>query len=85
MDIYVLKSRYEGKHPHGHFFDADTLKFFGERLSEMRVLKGTVKIKDICNEEHECYVVSSYQRKCPSGPCRAYHYFDVETYDHIIK
>lgn len=71
---------YYARHPNGHFFDRDTLKFFGERRSEMRLLKNTVKIRDICGETHECYVISSVQR--PGAPLRrrrAYHYFDVDT------
>lgn len=79
-NIDHLISRYYEKHPSGHFFDRDTLKFFGERRSEMRLLKGTVKITDISGQERECYVVSSVQR--PGPPLRRrrkYHYFDVGT------
>ncbi len=82
-DVYGLVSRYYGKHPGGHFFDRDTLKFFGESLSTMRLLKGTVKIKDICGEEHECYVLSRLQKKHPLGPRRTYAYFDVDTLDDV--
>lgn len=56
---------YKTAHPDGHFFDEKTLKFFGERRSEMRLLKGTTRIKDVCGEEHECYVLSSVQRPAP--------------------
>ena len=30
MPVWKLVDIYQGKHPGGHFFDRDTLKFFGE-------------------------------------------------------
>lgn len=83
-DAYDLRSAYYGKHPDGHYFDHDTLKWFGERMSEMRLLKGTKTVTDISGEEHECYVLSSLQRKYPGGPRRKYTYFDVETLDDVM-
>lgn len=82
--VYGLRDAYYQKHPNGHYFDRDTLKFFGETLSTMRLLKGTAKIKDISGEQHECYVLSSLQRKHPGGPRRKYTYFDIHTLEDII-
>lgn len=82
--VYGLMDAYKEKHPHGHFFDHDTLKFFGERLSEMRLLKQTETVTDVSGEKHECYVLSSLQRKHPMGPRRKYTFFDVETLDDVI-
>lgn len=82
-DVYDLRAAYYRKHPTGHFFDKDTLKFFGERFSEMRLLKGTVQIKDSLGKDHTCYVVSSMQRIPLVGKKRVYHHFDVETLDDI--
>jgi len=82
MTIYELKRAYYEKNPDGHFFDRDTLKFFGEALSRMRVLKKTVMITDISGDEHECYVVSATRTKNWNGSCKPYthyHYFDVDT------
>ena len=84
MTVYGLITRYQNANPYGHFFDHDTLKFFGERISEMRILKATEKVKDISGEEHECYVLSSLQRKHPIRPTRSYHYFDVNTFKEVI-
>lgn len=83
MTAYKLIQNYYAKNPHGHFFDHDTLKFFGERKSEMRVLKGTVNIMDYSGEVHECYMLSSLQRKHPLGARRVYHYFDVNTFEDV--
>lgn len=83
--VYGLISAYQSTHPHGHYFDEDTLRFFGERISEMRLLKGTATIMDCMGEEHTCYVLSSLQRKHPMGPRRKYTYFDVETLDDVIR
>lgn len=82
--VYGLIDAYREKHPNSHFFDHDTLKFFGERISEMRLLKKKETITDISGEKHECYVLSSLQRKNPMGPRRKYTYFDVETLDNVI-
>ncbi len=83
--IYDLVNAYCEKHPDGHFFDSDTLKFFGESLSTMRLLKGTVTITDICGDTHTCYVISRLQKKYPGGKRRTYAYFDVETLDDVIQ
>lgn len=85
MPVWKLVDIYQGKHPGGHFFDRDTLKFFGERLSDMRVLSETKTIKDCLGETHECYVLSRLQRKHPGGPKRTYAYFDVETFENITR
>ena len=83
-NIYQLISRYYETHPNGHFFDPETLKFFGERRSEMRLLKEKAVIKDACGKSHTCYVVSAVQRPGPPlQPRRKYHYFDVETLEDI--
>lgn len=83
-DIYDLRNAYYDKYPKGHYFDYDTLKFFGESLSSMRLLKGTSTITDICGEKHECYVISKFQNKHPMGPRRVYDYFDVETLENVV-
>lgn len=84
ISVSTLQYEHERKHPNSHFFDRDTLKFFGERISDMRVLKGTVKVTSVSGDVHTCYMLSSLQRKAPGGPKRTYHYFDTETFDHII-
>lgn len=83
-DLGDLRAAYYRTHPNGHFFDAKTLKFFGERASEMRLLKGTVTVTDVCGEKHTCYVVSSRQRPAPPlKPRRTYHYFDTTTFEDV--
>lgn len=83
-DAAHLARMYAEKRPDGHFFDQKTLKFFGERLSEMRLLKGTVEIESAGGYAHECYVISTVQRPGPPlKPRRVYHYFDVETLENV--
>ena len=78
-DMYDLRAAYYEAHPNGHFFDRDTLKFFGERFSEMRLLKGKRQSKDSLGNIHTCYVVSATQRIPLVGKKRVYHHFDVDT------
>lgn len=85
IPAWKLVDMYKEKHPDGHFFDDKTLKFFGERLSDMRVLSNTETVKDCSGETHECYVLSKLQRKHPAGPKRTYTYFDVETLEDITR
>ena len=82
--VYGLISAYQSKHPNGHYFDRNTLKFFWERISEMRILKNRETVTDISGEKHDCYVLSSLQRNNPMGPRRNYTYFDVVTLDDVI-
>lgn len=81
--VHGLIGAYQRKHPNSHYFDSDTLRFFGERISEMRLLKGTTEVTDSLGEKHICYCLSSLQRNHPLGPRRKYTYFDVETLDDI--
>lgn len=88
MEFYELKNKIETIGGEHHFFDRDTLKFFGERISDMRVLKDTVKIKDVCGNEHTCYIISATRRKNAFGTCKPYkyyHYFDTETFEHVTR
>ena len=84
MTVYKLIAEYQNHNPSGHFFDRDTLKFFGERISEMRILKNMVCKTDYSGEKHSCYVLSTLQRNAPCGASRAYHFFDSETFEQII-
>ena len=83
IPAWKLVDMYKEKHPNGHFFDDKTLKFFGERLSDMRVLSNTEAVKDCLGETHECYFLSRLQIKNQAVPRRTYAYFDVETLEHI--
>lgn len=82
-DIYSFIDDYNKK-VGDYYFSHNTLKFFGERLSEMYLLKNTVMIKDCLGSKHECYVLSSLQRNNPKGATRAYNYFDVETLERVL-
>lgn len=82
MQAWKLIREYEKRHPYGHFFDRETLKFFGERESEMRVLKRTVRLDGY---DGEFYVLSRVQHRHPAGPTRVYTYFNVDTFDPITS
>lgn len=84
MTVHQLKAYYLEKHPNGHFFDPDTLKFFGETLSSMRVLRGTVQKKDSMGEVHTCYMLSKLSRDFSGKKRRNYAYFDVDTFEHVV-
>lgn len=82
-NVNELKDAYQKKNPQGHFFDKDTLKFFGESMSSMRLLKGTQEITTLSGERHTCYVLSTLQRVPLVGKRRAYFYFDVDTLEDV--
>ena len=68
---------------HGHYFDTDTLKFFGERLSDLRINKTIEVREDDRGEKHKCYVISRLHRAHPNGPRRTLGYFDTKTLEEI--
>lgn len=79
-----LERAYRAAHPDGHFFDPETLEFFGERRSEMRLLQEKQQIVDACGKEHECYVLNAIQRPGPPlSARRVHHYFDVLTLEDV--
>ena len=82
-NIDQLIREYYRKHPTWHYFDRETLKWFGERISDMRLLKDKAVITADDGTKHTCYVVSKLQRKHPKGPRRVYTYFDVDTLTRI--
>lgn len=75
---------YNRLNTNSHFFDAETLKFFGEKRSSMKILKQTEKIKDISGQIHECYVLSSLQKTFTGKKRRHYSFFDVDTLKEVI-
>lgn len=61
-----------------HMFEPSTLKFFGVRLSESRLLMNT-KMVETDDGEKECYVISERHRNYPGGARRVNVYFNVDT------
>lgn len=61
MNIHTFKKLYNEKNPEHHFFDPETLKFFGDSLDRMKVREA----KDP-REGHEgepAYILTSRQRR----------------------
>ena len=70
--------------PHNKFFTKESLRFFGETIGSMKVLPQTMHIVDVLGEDHECYVLRSYQRNSPHTDNKYYyHAFDAKTFEHI--
>lgn len=81
----LLIDRHKRFNPKSHFFDRATLRFFGEKVSEMEVLEDTVKVYDPYYEKvHECYVLESIQHNAPGGPMLRRSYFDVNDFSEVI-
>ena len=83
MDACTIYREYRERHPEGHYFDADTLNFFGESLARMRVEPKPVKVYDEWDRKyHNCWVLVAYQSKAPVGVSKwKKTYFDTETFD----
>ena len=68
------------------FFDMGWRRFFGERMSEMRVLKRTETFTNNVGDEVTCYVISTRQRNAPAGvEQRRHHYINVNTFEREFK
>lgn len=80
MDQYDLIRLYKQENG-GHYFDEDTLRFFGETTSEMELTpKFVTVIQD--GEEHEAYELRLTRRRYAFEECEAFHvfsYFDSKT------
>ena len=84
ISVNELIQNYKSNNPEGHFFDKDTLKFFGERKSDMRVDKDIVTIKDFSGNDRQAYRFTSKQRNAPGGPRTSEHFFDKDTFEEIV-
>jgi hypothetical protein len=82
MTVYDLEQKTKKTSP--YYFSADTLRFFGERKSDMRVLNGLTTVTDIMGESHVCVVLSKLSRNYPGGPRRTRDYFDTETWERVF-
>lgn len=78
--VLDLIDAYYKTHPNGHFFDRDTLAFFGEKRSDFYL---STALEDV--DGHKCYRLRSYQRNAPGKPRKVWHYFDVDTLDPMHK
>lgn len=67
------------------YFDKKTLKFWGEKISDMKILKDTVIKKDFQSNKHECIVLSKISKDFYGNSYRNYDYFDIDTLDRIIN
>lgn len=74
----------EYKKRNNHYFDKETLKHWGERLSDMRILENTVVKTDFQGNIHECIVLSKISKDFYGKKYRSYDYFDVVTLNRII-
>lgn len=76
ITIYQLIERHTQKNPNSIFFEHATLRAFGESINQMKVLGRHVRVTDIHNNEHVCYVVSSRRWKTET----VHYYFDTTSY-----
>jgi len=83
MTMAEFVKRYEIMNPKSHYFSERTLKWFGEKLEDMRVLDDTVKLITKAGEVCECYVLERLQNGHPDGPIRTHAYFSVKTMQDI--
>lgn len=79
LTVNQLKDAYMKAYPEGHYFDEGTLRFFGEKLSDMKVLGETMTIIDSIGEAHDCYVLEKISHDFMDRKMRTRGYFDVET------
>lgn len=57
ISVHELIKKYYEHQPNGHYFDEQTLKFFGETISKMKVLRGFEMVKDCFGNIHKCYTL----------------------------
>lgn len=75
-----LKARYQQADPDGHYFDRETMRFFGDRMSNYGVRAATVT--DYTGQTREVWEL--YRKHAVKHGLRASHYFDRETMDEVF-
>lgn len=80
MTAYELIKEYKKNRPHGHYFDDETLKFFGDDLKT-----ATVELVNI-NTRYgmiNAYKYTANQNNAVVQPCIHTTYFDAKTYAEV--
>ncbi len=78
MLVIELIEKHQKNHPESHFFDKETLEFFGETIRTMRVSRELVDF-----EGHKCYELTTLQQNSPFINKHSTYYFDCETFENI--
>lgn len=85
-DAESLIRHYKRLHPESHYFDSETLKFFGERISEMYLYSDTENVTDWDGNKVDAYCLKIRQRKAPVGVSQIkYAYFSVDDLSEVIR
>ena len=77
-----LITEYKRLRPQEHYFDRDTLAFFGESIDTMKSL-GVETIRDRLGNKVEVYVINRWQEGHPLGSRYSKAYFDTETLEDL--
>jgi hypothetical protein len=80
MTIAELKKNYIEK-TGGHFFERETLKYFGETMKDMHIMPHLNIVSDYKGLKHNCYTVSIKQRPQDMPPRIAIFHFDADTFE----
>ena len=65
-----------------HFFDRETMQFFGDTMSNYSVSRHVVEITDSMGDTYQCYALG--RKRAVKDNNKATSYFDVETFEHIL-
>lgn len=83
MTVRELIKEYKRTHEDEHFFDTNTLNYWGEKINKMRISSEIKNVKDFDGTIRQCYMISVNQDKAPTQPFKVRHYFEVSTFDWI--
>lgn len=83
MTVAAFISKYRQNNPNGHFFDKETLRFFGENISEMSY-NGLTEITDYRGRRRDVHELRVIQHEPVFGKRWKLHYFDIQTYDQVF-
>lgn len=84
ISISWIIAEYKKRHPDGHYFDNDTLKFWGEKICDMRLSK-RLHYVEVGNSVYNCYKLT-VPAKDPfddNKPFDHITYFDEQTFSPV--
>lgn len=84
-NFYKFLEDFKKENPESYFFSKDTLHFFGESLTDMKILPNIQNIKSSSGEAVECFVLSKKSKNWNNKRIQNDAYFSTENLKRIIK
>ena len=80
MDASELKKKYKKYNPGGHFFDRDTMRFFGDTMANFGCRKAVINTREGIKTVYELW-----RKKPVKHGLKSSAYFTADTFQCVFK